>query len=161
MASVEISGEGDPEEIGDEERGGGFGKSGELADGEGDEDPEENDDDEGGGDLMGSEKEGRPGEVEDELGEEEKGKTGLADLVREVVPDECEADADQDVEAGPDGAENPVWRGAGWLVEVGIPGVHGAGGDDASDSAEEDHSEGADDNFCGEGFRHGRTIKRD
>ena len=100
---------------------------------------------------MGSEKNGRPGKVEEDLKDEEKGGAGFANLGGMMVPDEGEADADKEVEEGPDGAKDPVGRGAGRIVEGGIPVGDGPGRDGRAESAEEEHGEGTEDDLGKEG----------
>ena len=150
ISCVQVAGVGDPEEVGNEEQGRCFGELRELSDREEDGDPKENDDDEGGGDLPCSKEDGGPCEIEDELEGKEKGEAGFAELGLVLMPDEGEGDANKEVERGPNGAEEPVGRGARRFVEGGIPGINGAGGDDPSESADEDHDEGREGDFCGE-----------
>ena len=103
---------------------------------------------------MGSEEDRRPGEIQQELDDEEEGEAGFANPGGMMVPDEGEADADHGVEDGPDGAKDPVGWGAGWAGEGGIPVGDGAGGDGRAESTEEEHGESAEDDFGGEGAEH-------
>jgi len=150
VSGVEVGGVSDPNEVGDEKVGCGSRDFGEGADREGDENPHEDDHDEGEVDLVSSEEDGAPGEIEDELGKEENSEAVFSQTA--LMPDEGEADSDENVEAGPDRAEEPIGWGAERAIEGGIPIGNGAGSDEAAKPAEEEHDEGAENDFGGEGL---------
>ena len=106
---VEEGGEGDPEEVGEEEGGGGSGDGEEGGDGGGDGEPEEGNFCEGWADEVGAEEEGSPEGVECEL-EEEEGEGAFLGGRAAAFPDEPCGDAHEGVESGPDWAEEEAGR---------------------------------------------------
>ena len=73
VADIEIGGVAHPDQVGSEEGGGWRRDLFEFPDGEEDGDPQEDDDEESEFDLVGSEKDGRPKEIEEELERESVG----------------------------------------------------------------------------------------
>lgn len=68
-ASIEIGGVGNPNEVGDEEASGHLGSLGKCLDCQDDAQPKQDNHHERRNDEVGTEEEGRPSEIEDELGE--------------------------------------------------------------------------------------------
>lgn len=136
---VQDRGEGDPEEVGEQEGGGRAGEGPGGEDGGEDGEGHQDDHDEGGAHRVGAEEDGGPACVEEELdGEEEQGDAGGGP----VADEEVKGDAHQCVEGDPDGAEDPAGRVEGGLLQGLVPGaaagVGGEGANGAGRLAEED-----------------------
>jgi len=124
---VEIAGEGDPGEIGNEEPGGGGAHLFEGENGEQDGGPERDEVDEGGQDLVGAEENPGPEKIETKLHEEEA-QAAATTGAGARLPDDPGGDGHEHVEQGPNQWEDRVGWVEGRLDERGVPGGDSAEG---------------------------------
>lgn len=96
---------------------------------------------------MRSEEDGRPSEVEKKLDNENPEGCAFPKITSKFLPDEREAHADHGVESSPDGAEDPVRRSSGRVVERLIPEVNRAYGEEGSKPPKALHHDDTEDDL--------------